>query len=121
MSSEEIIAMLTQRVEEQSETIETLHRTIDESKQANRELLDTIEILQKTIQELMEKLGMNSKNSSKPPSTDGFNKPSPKSLKTPSGKKPGGQSGHTGSHFDVTREPDEIILHAPTACEGCPS
>ena len=121
MSSEEIIAMLTQRVEEQSETIETLRHAIDESNQTNRELLETIEVLQKTIQELMEKLGMSSKNSSKPPSTDGFNKPSPKSLRTPSGKKPGGQSGHSGSHFDVTRDPDEIILHAPTACQGCPS
>ena len=113
--------MLKQQIEEQTETIESLRHAAEESNQTIKGLQETIEGLQKTIKELMEKLGMNSRNSSKPPSTDGFNKPSPKSLRTPSGKKPGGQSGHSGSHFDVVREPDEIILHAPAACHGCPS
>ena len=121
MSSEEIIKMLMQQVKEQSETIDNLRRAAEESNQTIKGLKDTIDALNQTIKELTEKLGMNSKNSSKPPSTDGFNRPSPKSLRTPSGKKPGGQSGHSGSHFDVTREPDEIILHAPTACKGCPA
>jgi len=128
LSSEEIIEMLQQQVEEQTETIEGLLRAGEESNRTIKGLQETVEKLQKTIdrlnqiiQELTEKLGMNSRNSSKPPSTDGFDKPSPKSLRTPSGKKTGGQSGHSGAHLDIDRDPDEIILHAPTACQGCPS
>jgi transposase len=61
---------------------------------------------------------MNSKNSSKPPSSDGYQKP--KSLRTPSGKKPGGQLGHEGHGLGVVREPDEIVVHGPQECNGCP-
>ena len=101
MSSEEIIEMLKQQIEEQTETIESLLRAAEESNRTIKGLQEIIERLQKTIdglnqtvQELTEKLGMNSRNSSKPPSTDGFDKPTPKSLRTPSGKKAGGQSEH---------------------------
>ena len=48
-------------------------------------------------------------------------KPSPKSLRKPAGKKTGGQPGHPGYHLDITAEPDEIILHVPPVCHGCPN
>ncbi len=57
--------------------------------------------LNQTIQELKEQLNKNSKNSSKPPSSDGFKKPAPKSLRKPTGKKAGGQNGHQGTHLAV--------------------
>ena len=56
----------------------------------NESLRDTIKDLQATIKELQRQLGLNSQNSSKPPSTDGFKKPRTKSLRQSSGKKVGG-------------------------------
>ena len=67
--------------------------------------------LNQTIQELKEQLNKNSKNSSKPPSSDGFKKPAPKSLRKPSGKKAGGQNGHQGTHLAVITAPDKIVKH----------
>ena len=118
---------LIKKIEEQSETIamlrgiiDNLNNTIEESHRINVKLNETIEELSQRIKELTEQIGLNSRNSSKPPSTDGFNKPAPKSLNKPSGKKSGGQPGHPGSHLDIDAEPDEIISHEPSACQGCP-
>lgn len=97
----------------------------------NAELLDQvaaanaqIAALTERIDELLEQLdkkNKNSRNSSKPPSSDGYSKPAPKSLKKPSGKKPGGQKGHKGSGMRITRKPDEYVPHFPAACLNCPN
>ena len=71
------------------------------------------------IAELEARLNQNSKNSSKPPSTDGFNRP-PKSLRKPSGKKAGGQRGHEGSGLELTRDPNSYVQHEPKECANCP-
>ena len=86
----------------------------------NEILTATIAELNQTIQDLKEQLNKNSKNSSKPPSSDGLKKPAPKSLRKPSGKKAGGQNGHQGTHLAVITAPDAIVKHMPSACEGCP-
>lgn len=75
--------------------------------------------LNQTIHELKEQLNKNSKNSSKPPSSDGYNKPTPKSQRKPSGKKPGGQRGHEGSHRAMSTNPNEIVRHMPSGCSDC--
>ena len=61
---------------------------------------------------------MNSSNSSKPLSTD---KPNQKkrSLRKPSGKKPGGQSGHKGTTLKLPCAPSKIIPCNPKECAGC--
>ena len=71
------------------------------------------------IAELKARLNQNSSNSSKPPSSDGFKKVL-KSLRKPSGKKPGGQVGHEGSSLKITNAPDEYISHEPENCATCP-
>jgi len=70
-------------------------------------------------QALRGKLAKNSQNSSKPPSTDGYKKPKPKSLRKPSGKKPGGQKGHTGTRLERVENPDHTIIHPVANCQGC--
>lgn len=81
-----------------------------------------IETLRAENQKLKERLSLDSHNSSMPPSSNRpGSKPTPKSLRTPSGKKPGGQRGHKGhgiKHLQ-TREPDKIVEHWPDVCDGC--
>ena len=120
MTPEEIIESLLQQITMQAETINALNQTVTESNETINRLNKTIEELRQTVKELTEKLGMNSRNSSKPPSSDGLEKPSPKSLRKSSGKKVGGQDGHRGSRLDAAVEPDEVVLHTPSACHGCP-
>ncbi|MGH8959638.1 MAG: IS66 family transposase [Jatrophihabitantaceae bacterium] len=76
--------------------------------------------LQAENAELRRRLGMNSANSSKPPSTDSpFEKPAPKSLRRHSGRKPGGQPGHPGTTLRQVADPEEVIVHEPHACRCC--
>jgi hypothetical protein len=72
------------------------------------------------IAELERRLRANSRNSSKPPSSDSpFVKPNPKSLRGKSGRKPGGQPGHPGSTLAQVANPDKELRHEPGACGGC--
>ena len=77
--------------------------------------------LRAEIVELRGRLDENSRNSSKPPSSDGYEKPSPKkrSLRERSGRKPGGQEGHEGAHLERVALPDRVIVHEPDVCEDC--
>src|SRR5216683_3551245 len=59
-----------------------------------------------------------SHNSSLPPSSDRFVR-APKSLRTKSGKKPGGQPGHRGHHLRQVQTPDEVLIHPVSSCEYC--
>ncbi|MHB1065580.1 MAG: IS66 family transposase [Georgenia sp.] len=71
------------------------------------------------VAELEARLGKNSRNSSKPPSSDGLGKPAPKSLRKPSGRKPGKQQGGQGFRLQPRPDPDEVRTHVPTGCDGC--
>lgn len=80
-----------------------------------------IATLQARNAELERRLGLNSGNSGKPPSSDGLKKKPARtnSLRERSGKKPGGQIGHPGKTLSRTENPDATIDHFPTACSGC--
>jgi transposase len=71
------------------------------------------------VAELEEKLGISSRNSSKPPSSDPPTVP-PKS-KPPTGRKPGGQPGHKGHRREMfpPERVTEVVECRPTHCAGC--
>lgn len=72
------------------------------------------------IQELEDQLSKNSRNSSKPPSSDPtYEPPAPKSRRVRTGKKRGGQEGHQGHTLKMSDTPDEIIRHEVLSCEHC--
>ncbi len=70
------------------------------------------------VADLRSQVGKNSRNSSKPPSSDGLGKPAPKSLRGRSGRKPGRPKGQPGATLEFTA-PDEVITHEPGRCCGC--
>lgn len=70
------------------------------------------------ITELRRRLSLNSRNSSKPPSSDGPNVPA-RSLRKPSGRERGGQAGHEPHDLAFARDPDVIREHRPGVCERC--
>ncbi|RJQ89679.1 IS66 family transposase [Amycolatopsis panacis] len=81
---------------------------------------ERIERLEAEVAELKRLVGQNSRNSSKPPSSDSpFVKPAPKSLRRKSGMKPGGQPGHPGSTLALVDNPNERERHEPGPCRGC--
>ena len=111
---------LRETVDQLTLTAESLNCTIASMNQTITGMNQTIANLEQTIAELREQLSKNSRNSSKPPSSDGLKKPAPKSLRKPSGKSSGGQKGHKGVNYAVTRKPDAVISYMPKRCAGCP-
>ncbi|MCW8170970.1 IS66 family transposase [Verminephrobacter aporrectodeae subsp. tuberculatae] len=70
--------------------------------------------------ELQARLNLNSRNSSKPPSSDGLNKPQPKSLRKAGQRPVGGQKGHKGHTLSQVAEPNVVVTHAPPEhCDVC--
>ncbi len=93
------------------------------------ELIDLVLSLAARLEELERRLGLNSTNSGKPPSSDGLNKPPAGkkkrrrtgSLRERSGRKPGGQKGHEGGTLRQVADPDVTIDHYPGTCPNCGS
>jgi transposase len=77
-------------------------------------------VLRSRIAELEHRLGLNSGNSGKPPSSDGLAKPPrTRSLRERSGCKSGGQKGHPGATLRPSLTPDVVVDHYPPACSDC--
>lgn len=77
--------------------------TISELKQIISDLLETIKDLQR-------QLNMDSHNSSKPQSSDGYKKANKKrSLREKTGRKTGGQKGHKGVNMKLHHEPKKLM------------
>ena len=93
-----------------------LDEALGQLDEAGKQIAD----LQAEIHELHSQLNRNSSNSSSPPSVDPPGAPKPV-IKTPTGRKPGGQPGHPGHHRH--RLPPErvntIVPYVPTICTDC--
>ena len=85
------------------------------------DLTQEVERLRTRVKELEGQASKNSKNSSKPPSSDGLKKPNKTtSLRVASGKKPGGQPGHAGKTLKRADIADVIVVQAlPVSCDAC--
>lgn len=81
-------------------------------------LVARINALEARIEVLENQKSKDSKNSSKPPSGDGFAKRT-KSLRTKSGRKSGGQKDHPGSTLEWCEEVDEVFIHPVIDCTSC--
>src|SRR5258708_15022585 len=75
--------------------------------------------LQSQVADLAARVASNSRNSSKPPSSDGLARPSPKSLRGKSGRKPGRPKGQPGATMQLTDHPDKRVRHRPARCGCC--
>jgi hypothetical protein len=73
------------------------------------------------IQKLEDQLAKNSRNSGKPPSSDGYDQgsPRPKSLRKHSRRKSGGQPGHPGETLKMVEKPDVVKVHRVPECQHC--
>jgi transposase len=98
-------------------------RAADAAKEARIDaLLVQVGELTAQVQELVLKLGKDSSNSSKPPSSDGpGRRPRGGSSRKATGRKPGKQPGAPGTALRLVDDPDERIgIPAPAACRcGC--
>jgi transposase len=106
-------------IAEQAATIAEHEATIVEQVSTIAVLSASVATLTARVEELSRRLGLNSRNSSKPPSSDGLAKPPPRSLRKRRGRRPGGQPGSDGHALRQVADPDERHKHYPRRCGGC--
>jgi transposase len=71
------------------------------------------------IEKMEAQLARNSRNSGKPPSSDGVKKPAPKSQREKGKRKSGGQVGHKGKTLEAVAQPDVVVRHTLVSCPHC--
>jgi transposase len=102
------------------ELISAQQQEIQALGQENAELRSQLTALATELASLRERIGRSSRNSSKPPSSDGPGFKPPARRKG-SGRKRGGQPGHPGSGPELLpiERVDEVVDHHPDACRHC--
>ena len=99
---------------------EEIRTAYEQGKEAVVELFHrTVGQLAVRVQALEDRVSKNSRNSGKPPSSDGLSKPAPKSQRKRSGRKSGGQPGHKGHTLKAVVHPDHTQVHGVKQCRHC--
>ncbi|PVZ71653.1 IS66 family transposase [Pelagibaculum spongiae] len=89
-----------------NKTIAETERLLAKSKRLPPELVAMVRMLMLVVKILLDSKGLNSKNSSIPPSADPNRE---KKSRAKSNKNPGGQPGHKGSNLSPVKDPDEVL------------
>lgn len=87
------------------ETLQKVKKQIEEEENLSSALRASLELLLTLVTVLLNRLGLNSRNSSKPPASDPNRE---KRRNTSTGKPPGGQQGHVGNHLELVDDPDHV-------------
>jgi transposase len=111
LTPEEIRAAYDQGPEAIIALVESLWGLLDQQQVQVAELRARVKALE-------DQLATNSRNSSKPPSSDSFT-PQPRSLRQPSGRQSGGQLGHPGTTLQQVSVPDQARIYEPAPCVAC--
>jgi transposase len=114
-----ILAVYEQGADAVVELVERLFAQLADHQEQLRSQQETIASLAARVKELEDRLAKNSRNSSKPPSSDPRTKPKPESLRQKSAKKPGGQEGHPGKTLSLVENPDRVVVHGLREEGGC--
>jgi transposase len=110
-SADEVVAAL----------VAALRGDLAESRAALARAQEDLAQARERIAELEARLRQSPRNSSRPPSSEGLDKPPPRprSLRKKTGRKPGGQDGHEGSTLAQVARPDRERRHEPGRCGWC--
>ena len=84
-------------------------------------VVELILSLVERVNNLEEQINKDSRNSHKPPSSDGLKKrpPKPKRKRDDKKRAAGGQPGHKGSSLTLSEKPTETIKHESESCRAC--
>ena len=124
----EALLTMTDEMRLMRETIDSQHAEICNLNRNTEALRQEIRCLKKENEALREQLAKyetpekNSGNSSTPPSKESMKDEAirrTKTLRKPTGRKPGGQKGHEGSTLKMTQTPDETEDIAANYCTKC--
>jgi transposase len=101
--------------------VASLRAELAESQAALARAVEELAQARERIAELEARLRQTPRNSSRPPSGEGLDKPPPRprSLRTRTGRKPGGQDGHAGTTLAQVARPDREVRHEPACCGRC--
>jgi len=108
--------------EEEARELKAAYASLkDQAEQKDRRIEELEAFLMRAllrVEELERRLGKDSHNSSKPPSSDGLGRKLGKPRKN-SGKPSGGQRHHPGQTLMQVVTPDTVVTHRPTHCQAC--